>query len=111
MFLWMKFLLVEAVPPHEEGNVKEQIPELDPELLTALGEAIQERPAYGKKIPKLGLATASRLKKRLNNLKEYAIPENFKLLRASSLKTEISSAVSGTFSGFDIKRLKPVNNN
>ncbi|KAL0881190.1 hypothetical protein ABMA27_002301 [Loxostege sticticalis] len=76
-------------------------PDLDPELLKALGDANDDVPAYG---PNIHTSLAKRwdpiLKKGLQQeakeklLAEYAVPENCKLLKAPTLNVEIYAAVS-----------------
>lgn len=76
-------------------------PQLDPELLSALGDTTDEQPIYGENIhhtlaqrwiPLLKKGLAKDLKEKI--LKEYQIPENCKLLRAPTLNPEIKAAVS-----------------
>ncbi|XP_075973108.1 uncharacterized protein LOC142974577 [Anticarsia gemmatalis] len=76
-------------------------PELDPDILTALGEAIEEVPKYGPKIhEKLTNLWLPILRKGINKetkeklVKEYPIPENCQLLQAPKLNPEISAAIA-----------------
>lgn len=80
---------------------EETVPELDAELLIALGDTPDEVPTYGEKIhqnlaqrwqPILSRGLLKEPKDKL--LKEYAVPENCKLLRAPSLNPEISAALT-----------------
>ncbi|XP_073959115.1 uncharacterized protein [Choristoneura fumiferana] len=81
--------------------VSAQVPELDPELLSALGEATEDSPKLGPKIhenlsqrwlPLLRKGLAKDTKEKL--LKDYLIPENCTLLQAPKLNAEISAAVT-----------------
>lgn len=74
--------------------------ELDPELLSALGESMFDTPEYGEKIndnlSKLWLPLLKKGMPKENKdklLKEYLIPDNCKLLQAPTLNAEISAAV------------------
>lgn len=76
-------------------------PELDPEILSALGEASTETPKFGPNIhEKLSQLWLPILRKGLNKEakdklnKEYLIPENCPLLQAPKLNPEISAAVA-----------------
>ncbi|XP_045767232.1 uncharacterized protein LOC123868715 [Maniola jurtina] len=76
------------------------VPELDPDILSALGETTIEVPKFGPKIhDKLSCLWLPILKKGLNKdvkeklVKEYLIPENCSLLQAPKLNPEISAAV------------------
>lgn len=90
----------EIAPPVPESTPLPE-PDLDPELLKALGDANDDVPAYG---PKIHTSLAQRwdpiLKKGLQQeakeklLAEYAVPENCKLLKAPTLNVEIYAAVS-----------------
>ncbi|XP_063896309.1 uncharacterized protein LOC135118385 [Helicoverpa armigera] len=83
-----------------EGS-EEQAPDLDPDILSALGETIEDIPTLGPKIhDKLSSLWLPILKKGINKetkeklLKEYTIPENCTLLQAPKLNPEISAAVT-----------------
>lgn len=78
----------------------EECPQLPPELLSALGEATDEKPLYGENIhhslaqrwiPILKKGLAKDIKDKV--LKEYLIPENCKLLKAPTLNPEVKAAV------------------
>lgn len=80
-------------PPLEE-------PFLDPELLSALGETESDSPEYGEKIldsqaklwlPILKKGIPKESKEKL--LKEYAVPDNCRLLQAPKLNAEIAAAL------------------
>lgn len=80
-------------PPLEE-------PFLDPELLSALGETESDSPEYGEKIldsqaklwlPILKKGIPKESKEKL--LKEYAVPDNCRLLQAPKLNSEIAAAL------------------
>ncbi|KAG6461395.1 hypothetical protein O3G_MSEX012599 [Manduca sexta] len=77
------------------------VPELDPQLLEALGDATDDTPIYGPDIhtslaqrwlPILKKGIQAEAKTKL--LKEYTIPDNCKLLKAPTLNAEISAAVT-----------------
>ncbi|CAH0723416.1 unnamed protein product, partial [Brenthis ino] len=87
-------------------------PELEPELLQALGEDNIEEPEYGESIhddlakrwlPIIKKGLSKDIKEKLN--KEYLVPENFKLLRPPTLNTEIITALAETVKSRD-KKLK-----
>lgn len=78
-------------------------PDLDPNILAALGEIVDESPEFGEKIHesltkiwtpllKKGMSKESREKM----LKEYLIPENCPLLKAPTLNPEIMAAITET---------------
>ncbi|KAI5641230.1 hypothetical protein NE865_06494 [Phthorimaea operculella] len=82
----------------QAGNDPE--PELDPELLEALGESTCDTPEYGPKIhenlanlwlPLLRKGMSKDNKEKM--LKEYLIPDNCRLLQSPKLNPEISAAV------------------
>lgn len=99
-------------PPHDSEKpsdvahpttpeVPETVPELDAEFLSALGDTADEQPKYGEKIhhdlaqrwlPLLRRGIPKEQKESL--LKDYAIPDNCKLLRAPTLNPEISAAIT-----------------
>ncbi|XP_073944548.1 uncharacterized protein [Choristoneura fumiferana] len=75
-------------------------PQLDPDLLTALGETVDDSPQYGPHIhtnlaqrwqPILKKGLPKETKEKL--LKTYLIPENCTLLQAPKINAEISAAV------------------
>lgn len=75
-------------------------PELDPEMLLALGEYTSDSPDYGEKIlesqarlwlPLLKKGIQKENKEKL--LKEYTIPDNCRLLQAPKLNAEIAAAI------------------
>ncbi|XP_041981645.1 uncharacterized protein LOC121735045 [Aricia agestis] len=75
-------------------------PDLDPELLLALGETSSDSPDYGPKIldsqAKLWLPILKRgLSKEPKEilLKQYIIPDNCRLLQAPKINAEISAAI------------------
>lgn len=75
-------------------------PELDPHLLSALGETIGDTPEYGdnihvtlQKICHPLLKKGMPIDNKENILKEYLIPGNCRLLQAPKLNAEISAAV------------------
>lgn len=83
---------------------------LEPGLLEALGDAIEDRPIFGPQIHSVlaerwlpilrkGLTTDARD----NVLKEYAVPENCKLLRAPTINPELRAAVTDTAKNRDKK--------
>ncbi|XP_063838951.1 uncharacterized protein LOC135087999 [Ostrinia nubilalis] len=85
---------ISADPP----NLEE--PSLDPELLSALGETESDSPEYGEKIldsqaklwlPILKKGVPKEAKDKL--LKEYAVPDNCRLLQAPKLNAEIAAAL------------------
>ncbi|XP_073958649.1 uncharacterized protein [Choristoneura fumiferana] len=85
----------------EPGQAPTAVPELDPDILLALGEATEETPRYGEKIhEKLAGLWLPILRKGLNKeakvslMKQFLIPENCTLLHAPKLNAEISAAVS-----------------
>lgn len=76
-------------------------PDLDPELLSALGEVTDDSPKFGEKIhgnlaslwlPLLRKGLPKDSKEKI--LKEYLIPENCTLLQAPKLNAEISAAIT-----------------
>lgn len=77
------------------------IPELDPQILTALGDATEDAPQFGPKIhEKLASLWLPILRKGLEKeaksklLKDYQVPENCSLLQAPKLNPEISAAIN-----------------
>lgn len=75
-------------------------PELDPDLIEALGESTCDTPEYGAKIhdnlatlwlPLLRKGVSKENKDKI--LKEYLIPDNCRLLQSPKLNPEISAAV------------------
>lgn len=86
--------------PLSQDETEIATPELEPELLQALGDTVDDIPVYGPSIhEKLAQRWLPILKKGLQSeirdklLKEYAAPENCKLLKAPTLNPEISAAV------------------
>lgn len=87
---------VESVQVSEDSS----FPPLDPEVLSALGEATEQGPAWGEDIhnnltqlwqPLLKKGMAKENKDKI--LKQYLIPSNCTLLQAPKLNIEISAAV------------------
>ncbi|XP_049887054.1 uncharacterized protein LOC126381642 [Pectinophora gossypiella] len=96
--------------PQEEPSE----PELDLEILAALGDAIDDAPKFGPKVhDKLARLWQPILKKGLDKeakdklLKQYLIPENCALLQAPKLNPEIAAAVSDATRARD-KRVESV---
>ncbi|XP_073953664.1 uncharacterized protein [Choristoneura fumiferana] len=88
-----------VIPPTTQENI--DAADLDPELLSALGEATDDTPKFGDKIhgnlaslwlPLLRKGLPKDSKDKL--LKEYLIPENCTLLQAPRLNAEISAAIT-----------------
>lgn len=86
-----------SVPSAEQPLV----PDLDPEILLALGAKTDDGPQYGDKIHEnLALLWTPLLKKGMSKedkdkiLKEYLIPQNCTLLQAPKLNAEISAAIT-----------------
>ncbi|KAL4719786.1 hypothetical protein ACJJTC_005177 [Scirpophaga incertulas] len=86
----------ETIQPNLEATI-----DLDPELLSALGDAVVELPTYGEPVhqflvqrlePILKKGLLAEAKNKL--LKEFNVPENCKLLKAPTLNPEISAALS-----------------
>lgn len=105
--------VTEILPSHEdetspptpsdvmELKETESLPELDSELLSALGDTGEDAPVYGENIhPDLAQRWLPILRKGLNKevkdrlLKDYVVPENCKQLRAPTLNPEIMAAVN-----------------
>lgn len=87
-------------PPPPPALPETSVTELDPELLSALGEATDSGPKWGPEIhSNLSLLWLPLLKKGMEKetkeklLKQYTIPSNCTLLQAPKLNIEISSAV------------------
>ncbi|KAI8433168.1 hypothetical protein MSG28_011204 [Choristoneura fumiferana] len=92
--------VLEAVLTEQNPNGETAEPELDPELLDALGESTSDTPEFGEKIheslAKLWLPLLVKglpKDKKETMLKEYLIPDNCRLLQAPKLNAEISAAV------------------
>lgn len=77
------------------------VPDIDPDFLSALGDAVEDIPIYGDKIhdslaqrwtPILKKGLLQEVKTKL--LKEYPVPDNCRLLKAPILNAEISAAVA-----------------
>lgn len=89
---------VEAMPSSQVEAVPEI--ELDPELLSALGESTSDAPEYGDNIhdtlTKLWLPLLKKgmqLDNKNKMLKDYLVPDNCRLLQAPKLNAEISAAI------------------
>lgn len=89
-----------AGPSLQEETDGNAVPDLDPELLSALGESTSDSPDYGENIhdnlSKLWLPLLKKGMPKENKdklLNEYVIPENCRLLQAPNLNAEISAAV------------------
>ncbi|XP_060802611.1 uncharacterized protein LOC106136164 [Amyelois transitella] len=111
----------ESVPPLGEGagpNESETTegdaaaPELDPEVLLALGAKTEDGPEYGDNIhANLAQLWTPLLKKGLTKedkeklLKEYLVPQNCTLLQAPKLNPEISAAITESSRNRDKKVL------
>lgn len=76
------------------------MPDLDPEVLSALGEFISDSPEFGEKIhenlaqlwlPLLEKGIPKDTKDQL--IKQYLVPDNCRLLQAPKLNAEISAAI------------------
>lgn len=87
-------------PTNDPEEVASPVEPLDPQLLSALGEATDDTPAYGEKIldnlanlwlPLLKKGLSKEPKEKL--LKEYNIPDNCRLLQAPTLNAEIFHAI------------------
>jgi hypothetical protein len=75
-------------------------PELDPDMLLALGESTDDTPEFGEKIHDnltklwLPLLKKGMIKETKDKLqKEYLVPDNCRLLQAPKLNVEISAAI------------------
>ncbi|CAK1586577.1 unnamed protein product [Parnassius mnemosyne] len=93
-------LALEATSLEQNPNDESAEPELDPELLEALGESTSDTPEFGERIheslaklwlPLLVKGLPKDEKEKI--LKEYLIPDNCRLLQAPKLNAEISAAV------------------
>ncbi|KAM3955193.1 LOW QUALITY PROTEIN: uncharacterized protein ACR2FA_010938 [Aphomia sociella] len=90
---------VQTISNPQEECMSNTDPDLDPELLSALGESMSDTPEYGDKIHDNLSKLSPLLKKRMPNdnldrlFKEYLIPDNCRLLQAPKLNPEISAAV------------------
>ncbi|XP_028159711.1 uncharacterized protein LOC114352323 isoform X1 [Ostrinia furnacalis] len=91
----------EPAPTEAAADSLEPDPELDPELLLALGDETGSTPIFGEKIhhslaqrwdPILKKGLAKEAKDKL--MKEYLIPENCSLLQAPKLNSEVAAAIS-----------------
>lgn len=86
----------------EEGSEKPTpLPDLDPDILSALGEVTEDTPTFGEKIhdnlsklwlPILRKGIEKEAKDKL--MKQYQIPENCTLLQAPKLNPEIAATIS-----------------
>lgn len=90
-----------AQEPTQEPALDDLEPQLDPEILSALGEATDQGPIWGQEIhSNLSQLWLPLLKKGMTKearekiLKEYVIPSNCMLLQAPKLNIEISAAVA-----------------
>lgn len=90
--------ITEAASPDDEND---DCPELDPELLGALGEETGNEQKFGEKIHRsLAQRWEPILKKGLSKeakdklLKDYLVPENCTLLQAPKLNREVAAAIS-----------------
>ncbi|KAJ2947219.1 hypothetical protein O0L34_g16928 [Tuta absoluta] len=90
----------EIMPEVQTQVSNDTEPELDPELLEALGESTCDAPEYGSKIhenlAKLWLPLLRKGMSKDNKekmLKDYLIPDNCRLLQSPKLNPEISAAV------------------
>ncbi|XP_049866278.1 uncharacterized protein LOC126366978 [Pectinophora gossypiella] len=91
----------DPAPAEDSANADSvEIPQLDPEILAALGESTQDTPNFGPKIhdslaqlwlPILRKGLDKEVKEKL--LKQFLIPENCPLLKAPKLNPEISAVV------------------
>lgn len=91
----------------EESNLT---PDLDPDVLLALGDPIEDAPKFGEKIHgKLALLWLPILRKGLDKeakeklMKQFQIPENCSLLQAPKLNPEIAAATTDIARGRDKK--------
>lgn len=89
-----------AEPCIPEETTASVMSDLDPELLSALGESTSDSPDYGENIhdnlSKLWLPLLKKGMPKENKdklLKDYLIPDNCRLLQAPKLNAEISAAV------------------
>ncbi|XP_063387204.1 uncharacterized protein LOC134673176 [Cydia fagiglandana] len=91
------------IPAHENQAdlpMSSAQPELDPDMLLALGESTEDIPEYGEKIhDNLSKLWLPLLKKGMTNeakdkiRKDYLVPDNCRLLQAPKLNVEVSAAV------------------
>ncbi|XP_049882290.1 uncharacterized protein LOC126378144 [Pectinophora gossypiella] len=95
----MEPVSVSVDPAQSQDNAA--VPELDPEILSALGEAVDDTPKFGEKIhPNLAQRWLPLLRKGLtkeakeNLSKQYLVPENCPLLQAPKLNVEIAAAIN-----------------
>ncbi|XP_059059887.1 uncharacterized protein LOC131853088 [Achroia grisella] len=91
---------IESIQTASNEDVSNET-QLDPDVLSALGDAVEETPVYGQNIhnslaerwmPILRKGLLEDTKTKL--FKEYPIPANCKLLKAPTLNSEISAAVA-----------------
>lgn len=91
--------------PEKPSEDKEAtpLPDLDPDILSALGEVSEDVPKFGEKIhdnlarlwlPILRKGIEKEAKEKL--MKQYQIPENCTLLQAPKLNPEIAATISDT---------------
>ncbi|XP_060804516.1 uncharacterized protein LOC106131326 [Amyelois transitella] len=90
-----------SIPVPENNADADATPELDPDVLTALGEEIEDKSKFGEAIhrnlaqrwePILKKGLPKEAKEKL--MKEYLIPENYTLLQAPKLNREVSAAIA-----------------
>ncbi|XP_013186529.2 uncharacterized protein LOC106131846 [Amyelois transitella] len=90
-----------SIPVPENNADADATPELDPDVLTALGEEIEDKSKFGEAIhrnlaqrwePILKKGLPKEAKEKL--MKEYLIPENCTLLQAPKLNREVSAAIA-----------------
>ncbi|KAL0891849.1 hypothetical protein ABMA27_015108 [Loxostege sticticalis] len=93
--------------PGENGTT---VPDLDPEVLQALGAQTSDEPVYGDKIHEnLSQLWSPLLKRGMSKedkettLKQYLIPQNCTLLQAPKLNLEISAALTDSARNKDKK--------
>lgn len=89
--------------PEEFSQQPTPIPDLDPDILSALGEVAEDAPKFGEKIhdnlsriwlPILRKGIEKEAKEKL--MKQYQIPENCTLLKAPKLNPEVAATLSDT---------------
>ncbi|KAG7310297.1 hypothetical protein JYU34_003052 [Plutella xylostella] len=85
-------------PVMQDVSLANEDPEVDPDLLSALGESVSDTPDYGDNIHEnLSKLWLPLLKKGMpkdskeKTLKDYLVPDNCRLLQAPKLNAEISA--------------------